>query len=121
MITFLLFAGAAILLFWGLMHISKTAPVVKTFGELSIDKKRILSMEWISEGILLVFLGLLVTAATLVEPHIPVAYWLSAVTLLVMAAVSLATGARTPQLPFKLCPPIFTIAAALILAGSLLL
>jgi hypothetical protein len=69
-----MFAGAAILLFWGLMHISKTVPVVKTFGELSIDNKRILSMEWISEGMLLVFLGLLVTLVTLVEPHISMAY-----------------------------------------------
>jgi hypothetical protein len=120
MITVLLFAGAAILLFWGLMHISKTAPVVKTFGELSIDNKRILTMEWISEGMLLVFLGLLVTIVTLFEPHISLAYWLSASTLFVMAAVSLATGARTPQLPFKLCSPIFTTTAVLILLGSLL-
>jgi hypothetical protein len=45
MIAVLVFAGAAILLLWGFMHISKTAPVVRTFGELSIDNKRIVTME----------------------------------------------------------------------------
>jgi hypothetical protein len=40
--------------------------------------------------------------------------------LLAMAVVSLFTGARASLLPYKLCAPIFTVAATLILVGAFL-
>jgi len=39
--------------------------------------------------------------------------------LLAMAVVSLFTGARASLLPYKLCAPIFTTAAILVLVGGL--
>jgi len=76
-------------------------------------------MEWISEGLLIVFLGLFAIAGSLINLQ-PAIFWLPAATLLIMAVVSLATGARTPLLQFRLCPVIFTVSALLITAGVLL-
>jgi uncharacterized membrane protein len=116
----LLIVGSVILLFWGSAHIIKTKPVVNTFGQLSIDNKRILTMEWITEGMLLIFIALLVILGAVVGLKQSIVFYLSASTLLVMAVLSLATGARTSQLPFRLCPVIFTVSALFIVAGVLL-
>ena len=48
-----------------------------------------------------------------------IAFRLSALLLLVMAGVSLLTGAKASPLPYKLCAPIFTSAAMLILLGTI--
>ncbi len=118
----LLYVGAAIAGFWGVMHILKTRPVIAGFEPLSDDNRRILTMEWILEGVLLCFIAALVAVvAWFAGAHEPVAvlvYRGSAVLLLVMAGISLFTGSRTSQLPYKLCPPIFTACAILILLGG---
>jgi hypothetical protein len=119
----LLCAGAALPLLWGIAHLFPTASVVKGFGDISPDNRRIIAMEWIVEGVALIFIGAVVLAAALVDPAAPVAravFGLSAFALLALAAVSLFTGFRVRFLPFKLCPVIFTAAAVLILAGTLL-
>jgi len=47
-------------------------------------------------------------------------YVLSAIGLLVFAAVSLFTGFKVGFLPFRLCPFIFSASAVLILVGGVL-
>jgi hypothetical protein len=58
-------------------------------------------MEWIAEGLTLCFIGLLVLLVTVWEgPLNPVSlsvYRISAVMLLVMAGLTLLTGARTSK------------------------
>ena len=121
--TILLYVGAGLTVVWGITHLFPTRNIVRGFGELSADNRRILTMEWIVEGVALIFIGALVAVVTAVEPAGPAAqavFIVSALGLLVLAVVSLFTGFRIRFLPFRLCPVIFTISAVLILAGGLM-
>jgi hypothetical protein len=117
-----LFVASALVAVWGVMHLVKTGPVVAGFEPLSDDNRLVLRMEWILEGVVLVFVAVLVTAVTVVlgpEPQAStLVYYLTSGLLVVMAVVSSLTGARATLLPYKLCAPIFATAAVLILMGS---
>jgi hypothetical protein len=118
-----LYLGAFFTLAWGVAHLFPTRSVVKGFGEISQDNQHIITMEWIVEGVSLIFIGLLVAVVTLVEPGSTLAravYWLCFAELNVLSIVSLFTGFKVAFLPFKLCPVIFTGSSVLILLGSLL-
>lgn len=80
-------------------------------------------MEWIIEGIALIYIGsvnAIVTALDYTSPLALAIYLISAVALVVLAIVSLLTGFKISFLPFKLCPVIFTASAVLILMGCFL-
>jgi len=118
----LFYAAGFLPFFWGVAHLLPTAAVVRGFGDISPDNKRILTMEWIVEGVALVFIGALVATVTAVDHSSAAAravYILCIIVLDVLAGVSLLTGFRVGMLPFKLCPVIFTAASILILAGML--
>jgi hypothetical protein len=118
----LLYIGAVIPALWGISHLFPTGSVVRGFGNISRDNKLIITMEWITEGVALIFIGLLVATVTIVDPSSVVsltAYILSAYVLVVLAIVSLFTGFRINFLPFRMCPVIFSISAAFILFGGL--
>ena len=118
-----LYGGAVLPGVWGLAHLFPTKSVVRGFGEITSDNKRIITMEWILEGVALIWIGVLVATVTAIDPAGAVSrsvYLLSAIGLLVFAAVSLFTGFRVKFLPFKLCPFIFTLSAILILLGGVL-
>jgi len=119
----LLYIGSALTVIWGIAHLFPTKSVVQGFGDISIDNKRIITMEWIIEGIALIFIGVLVGAVTVVDATnmvSTVVYSISICGLLVLALVSLFTGFRINFLPFRLCPFIFTASAVLIFIGVLL-
>ncbi len=119
----LLFAGAGSVGFWGAMHLVKTRPVVAGFEPLSADNRHVLTMEWIVEGVALLFVAALVLVTAFVQgptnPGALLVFQMSALFLLVMAAVSLFTGSRAEPLPYKLCAPIFTLAALMIFLGGM--
>ena len=121
----MLYTGAAIVILWGIAHIViPTRSIIDAFGPISADNQRILLMEWLMEGVLLVFIGVLVVlvASVAPEPDVTavVVYRVSASALVVMAGISLFTGARTAVLPMKLCPVIFLMAAVLLLLPTVL-
>jgi len=119
----LLYLGSGLTLIWGVAHLFPTKSVVQGFGEISIDNRRIITMEWITEGLALIFIGVLVAAVTVIDPSNAVStaiYFISVIMLLVMALLSLFTGFKVRFLPFKLCPFIFTASAVLILIGGLI-
>ena len=119
----LLYIGAALTTLWGVAHLFPTSSVVKGFGAISADNKNIITMEWIVEGVSLIFIGALVALVTIINPVDSVStavYVLSAIGLIVLALVSLFTGFKVKFLPFRLCPFIFTASAILILIGGLL-
>ena len=119
----LLYLGAALTALWGISHLIPTRGVVEGFGEISDDNRHIITMEWIVEGVSLIFIGVLVAVVTAVDAEAVVStavYIVSAVGLLVLALVSLFTGFKVKFLPFKLCPVILTVSAVLVLAGALL-
>ena len=77
-------------------------------------------MEWIVEGVALIFIGVLVAVVTLIDPlnYVSITvYRLSAGVLVILAGVSLFTGFKVNFLPFKLCPVIFALSAVLIWLG----
>ncbi len=118
-----LYVGAAITFLWGVSHLFPTSSVVKGFGDISVDNKNIITMEWIIEGIALIFIGIIVAGAAYIEKNNIVSdfvFTASAAALIVLAMVSLFTGYRINFLPFKLCPFLFTISAILILIGMFL-
>ena len=120
----LLYIGSITILLWGIAHLIPTRAIVNGFGPISEDNKKILTMEVIAEGITLCFLGLLVLLVTLLagsgSQAAFVVYIASAVMLLVMALLTAFTGARTPMLPYKICPVVKTLVAVLFILGSLL-
>jgi hypothetical protein len=121
--TILLYMGAALPALWGIAHLFPTRSVVRGFGEITLDNRRIITMEWIIEGVSLVFIGLLVAVVTFIDPLSDVSkavYGLSVGGLAVLAGVSVFTGYRINFIPFRLCPFIFTGSAAMILLGGLL-
>lgn len=116
----LLYVGALLPLLWGLSHLFPTRSVVRGFGEISEDNKNIITMEWIVEGVALIFIGTLVAMVTYLDPASTAAsasYIAASCCLVVLAVVSLFTGFRINFLPFKLCPAIFTASAVLITLG----
>jgi hypothetical protein len=119
-----LYIGAGLTSLWGIAHLFPTKSVVEGFGEITLDNRRIITMEWIVEGVALIFIGLLVAMVTFIDPVSSVSkavYGLSIIGLVALAIVSVFTGYKIDFLPFKLCPFIFTGSAALIFVGTLLL
>ncbi len=118
----MLYVGSILIIIWGVAHIIPTKSVVGGFGAISEDNKRIITMEWIAEGLTLCFIGVLVLLITIWEENsvsISV-YRASAAMLIVMAGLSLLTGARTSIVPMKICPLVKTTVATLFLLGSVL-
>ena len=117
----LLYCAAALTGVWGVSHLFATRGVVAGFGELTADNRRIITMEWIVEGVALLSVGAFVAAATAVDRQSDVSSAVYAVAigaLLVLAGVSLGTGFRVAFLPFRLCPFIFGASALLIALGA---
>lgn len=116
----LLYVGGAIPLLWGISHLFPTRSVVKGFGELTEDNNNIITMEWIIEGVALIFIGFVVIGVTFIGVAGEVTsfvYYTSAGGLIVLAVVSVFTGFRINFLPFKMCPFLFTTSALLIVLG----
>ncbi|MBM3156286.1 MAG: hypothetical protein FJ004_03260, partial [Chloroflexi bacterium] len=85
----LLYIGSAVAIVWGIAHIIPTKNVVNGFGQLSTDNKRIITMEWVAEGLTLCFVGALVLSITILEgdqnPVSLIVYRASAGMLIAMA------------------------------------
>jgi hypothetical protein len=120
----LIYIGAGIIILWGIAHIIPTKNIIKGFGELSGDNKKVLTMEVIAEGLTLIFLGLLPILVTALgdsqSATAHIVYLAGAVMLLAMAVVTLLTGARTPVIWYKICPAVKTLVAILYILGSVL-
>jgi len=118
----LLYLGGALTIGWGTAHLYPTQKIFRSFGGISRDNQLVLTMEWIAEAFLLIFTGLLVVlmaarfGADNAAAH--TVFAVSAAMLLVWA-VSAATGGRVDFIMYRLCAPIFTLSAELILIGAL--
>lgn len=104
----MLCAGSVAITLWGLAHITATKSVVSGFGRASDDNRRIMTMEWIVEGLALCFMGVLVlfiTIPTGSQSLVTTAvYRLCAAMLVVMAVLTSLAGARTSLVLAKICP-----------------
>lgn len=116
-----LYLASALTTLWGIAHLYGTRGVVSGFGNLTQDNRRIITMEWIVEGVALISVGGFVAAATAIQAEAAVSaavYAVAIATLIVLAVVSVFTGFRVAFLPFRLCPFIFGTAATLIAWGA---
>jgi hypothetical protein len=121
MTDIVLYVASALTGLWGIAHLFATRGVVRGFGELTADNRRILTMEWIVEGVALVSTAAFVAVATAIDSQAAVSgavYVVAIATLVVLALVSLFTGFRVRFLPFRLCPFIFGLSATLIALGA---
>jgi len=120
--TIFVFVGSIVITIWGIAHIIPTKSVVSDFGSLSVDHKRILIMEWVSEGLTLCFIGVLafLTAVLFGTGSAETRFLFRAlgVILLVMALWTLITGARTSNVVFRICPIVKSAVAVLFFIGS---
>lgn len=120
----LLYTGSIIIILWGIAHILPTRGVVNGFGAISADNRQIITMEWIAEGLTLCFIGVLVLVVTILggsgEEVSLIVYRASSGMLIIMAMLSLFTGARTSIVPIKICPLVKTTVAILIFLGSVI-
>ena len=120
----LLYVGSAIIIIWGIAHLIPTGAIVRGFGEISEDNKKIIAMESIAEGITLCFLGILVILVTalgdLQSQTASIVYFSVVAMLLLMAVLTILTGARTSLKPYKICPFVKTLVAMLIFLGAAL-
>ena len=111
----ILIASGILNLLWGISHLIPTKNVVKDFGDISVDNKHIITMEWINEGFTLIFIGSLIIVVTLIKTNElkvkKAVYLLTFIMLISMAILSLFTGFHVDFLPFRLCPFIFTVSA----------
>ena len=116
-----LFVAAGITCLWGIAHLFATKGAVADFGDMSVDHRRIITMEWIAEGVALISTAAFVAVAAAIDPLSSVSSAVFAVaigTLGTLAIVSVLTGFRVSFLPYRLCPFIFGLSAALIAWGA---
>jgi CHASE2 domain-containing sensor protein len=118
----LIIFGGLLNILWGVAHLFPTNSVINNFGNISIDNKKIILMEWINEGFTLIFIGLLVLAVTIANKEnnktLKIVYIAASIMLFSMAILSLFTGFQIDFIPFKLCPVIFSVSGILILQGA---
>lgn len=118
----LAYAAAGIVALWGVAHAIPTRAVVSGFGGISTDNRRVLVQEWLAEAVTMWSLAALTIAVTVAGGGTPAADWVYRVTaaaLLVLAALTTATGARTRVVWFKICPVLLTLSASFLVAASL--
>lgn len=116
--------GSVVIIGWGVAHIIPIGKVVAGFGEISQDNRRILLMEWLSEGFTMCFLGVLVFILAVLGYSKDMAGIVvircAAGMLVVMAVLTALTGSRTGSIPMKICPIVKTGVALIWLIGSLI-
>lgn len=120
----LLYVGSGLIIVWGIAHLVSTKAIVSGFVPISEDNKKILAMESIAEGLTLIFLGILVLLVMFTGGYegtiTKTVVWAVIAMLLIMAMLTLFTGARTSLIPYKICPVVKTIVAVLFILGVVL-
>lgn len=118
----LLLVASLVVAAWGVAHLVPTRSVVASFGTISVDNRRVLTMEWVAEGLTMLFVGVLVAAVTLIDGgNDAVAVLvdrLAAGLLAGIAVLTAVTGARTAVIWFRACPYVLAVCIALLLLGS---
>jgi hypothetical protein len=118
----LLYVGSIIVFLWGIGHLFPTRSIIEGFGNISEDNKKIITMEWIAEGLTLCFIGLLSLLLTIFSYLDGTGFYIgimsSAGMLIIMAILSFLTGAKTSVLPMKICPYVKLTGALLLILGA---
>ncbi len=117
----LAYVAAALIAAWGVSHVLNTRPVVTGFGPIGRDNRLVMTQEWVFEALGMWFIAAVVVLATAVAASSDLTHWIyrvAAVMLVVSAAWTAVTGARTSVIWFKVCVVLLAGTAALLLAAS---
>jgi hypothetical protein len=118
----LLYTGSIIVIGWGIAHIIPARAVIRGFGPISEDNKKIILMEWVAEGLTLCFIGLLVLLTNYLggttNDVSRIVFRLSAGMLIIMAIWTALTWARTSVIPIRICPIVKTVVAIMFFVAS---
>lgn len=124
MIEFILLGLACVVMVsWSVGVFIATHCLVGGFGDILPDNRRIITMEWLGEGITLLAIAAFVATASILDAASVVAlgvYSVAVISLVVLAVLALSTTFRIRFLPHRLRPFVFGLAAVLIAAGALL-
>jgi hypothetical protein len=118
----LAWVAAAVVFLWGVSHVIPTGQVVAGFGDIGDDNRRVITMEWVAEGLSFMFVAVLV-ATVASSGSAPgsaedLVYRLSSGFLVAMGAWTAVTGARTGVIWFKMCPVVMAVSSALLITAS---
>jgi hypothetical protein len=120
--TALALAAVVLTTGWGVAHLFPTRSIVRGFGDIGTQNRRIITMEWIFEGVTLIFAGVLTTVVALAGDNnsttATVVFIATAVLLIAMAVISLLTAGRNTFIAYRLCAPIFAASAILLLVAA---
>lgn len=117
----LAYVAAAAVALWGISHVVPTRKVVAGFAPITADNRRVLIQEWLVEAFAMWGIATLVVVVTALEGGATMRDWVYRVLaglLLALAALTAATGARTPVIWFKICPVLLSASAVLLLIAS---
>lgn len=117
------YLAAVVIAIWGLAHVIPTRRVVAGFGEISADSRRIITQEWLTEGIAMWGIAAFVIAAAASAGPADIRDWVyrvAAALLVALGVLTAVTGGRTPVVWFKVCPAVMAVSAALLLTASVL-
>jgi hypothetical protein len=106
---------------WGVAHVVPTRQVLAGFAQVSTDNRRIITQEWLAEGLTMWGIAGFVIAATTVTGSSDDRVWayrVAAGLLLAIGVLTALTGARTQVVWFKVCPVVMAASAALLLTAS---
>lgn len=118
----LYYLGGMIPLFMGIVHFFPTKSVINGLGNISTDNRLIIAMEWIIEGVMLIFVGIIIIGVTTLGPTNNVGifiYMSSIIVLLCLSTISFFTGRKVNKLPIKISPVLYTISSILLFLGML--
>jgi hypothetical protein len=116
----LLYATSGLTVIWGIAHIVPTGIATRAVEPLSPDNRRNLAMEWVAEGLTLIFLGILLVAITAeAGPAAPSSILVYRLTAGMLAALAVLAHVRRAGSP--IVPPRLGTAANLLLAALLLI
>ena len=121
---YLFLAGGLISIVWGVAHLIPTLAIIKMFGAISEENKRVLAMSWIAEGISLIFIGaivcLTVGIAGTENDATRVVTWSASAAMFSFVVVNLFTGFKTSIAPIKACVFVDGLAGLVFLIGSII-
>jgi hypothetical protein len=121
---YLFLAGGLIAAAWGIAHLIPTRAIVKMFGTISEENRRVLAMSWIAEGVALIVIGVVVCLTVAVagteNGATRVVTWSAAFAMFTFVIVTLFTGFKTSIIPIKACAFVDGVAGLLFLIGSII-
>ena len=115
--------GSVVLIVWGIAHIVPVCSILRGFGEISKENRRVVSSTWIAEGITVIFVGAIMGLTSyygnIFADFENLLTQACAGFLLGIALLDVFTKSRNPVLPMKLCPIIVGGAGVLYLVATM--